>query len=220
MTDKQEREAFEKWADSFYREGEVFPKLKRHGDGYHHASVHSSWQAWNARASLQPQGVDEAAVNSALLDYFRDSPYPESSTAGAMEAIRPHLHPQQAQPASDELVEHIKWMAIAHDMTHGDTTDVSHWKDEFERHFRAAISTLPTHPEAMGSKPHLVIFHLNNILFECRNAAEIPDVLKSIESEAKACLQAMITGKADAKANCIYGNEDCPICPTTGKGDL
>lgn len=46
--DPQIREAFEKWASVYYREGEVFPKLRRNLDGYHYSSVQASWMAWQA----------------------------------------------------------------------------------------------------------------------------------------------------------------------------
>lgn len=46
----------------------------------------------------------------------------------------------------DGVVYHIKDMAIAHDMTHGDTTDVAYWRDEFQRHYQAALTAFASEP--------------------------------------------------------------------------
>lgn len=60
-TDEQEREAFERHWYNFYHMGAI----KARSDGrYHHPAVQTAWDAWQARAALQPQHREDALVQA------------------------------------------------------------------------------------------------------------------------------------------------------------
>lgn len=87
-------------------------------------------------------GLEAAAEFCEILHhkYLNEGLISEAAGSALTSAgIRALPVPEKQAVSVEDVANNIKWMGVCHDMTHGDTVDVFHWKDEFKKHYQAAM---------------------------------------------------------------------------------
>lgn len=100
MNEASEREAFEAWFASKPENGGKRPNREHRGDGYFTASTHRMWEAWQARAAVQPSDDGNLLLLWNTLQFFAcESSYTVGErTGGVLQGC-----PRRPPPGPDEL---------------------------------------------------------------------------------------------------------------------